>query len=61
MNDVETRFKALDQEVTEIKQCIKDITKEIKEMMDTLQGLQKACYGVSNGYAMYLNKSFSGN
>ena len=61
MNDVEARCKALDEEVIEIRQCIKDITNKIMEMMDTIQGLQKAGYGVGNGYALYLNKSFSGN
>ena len=61
MNDVEARCKALDEEVIEIRQCIKDITNKIMEMMDTIQGLQKASYGVGNGYALYLNKSFSGN
>ena len=61
MNDVEARCKALDQEVNEIKQCIKDMSKQIIDMLDTIQGLQKAGYGVGNGYALYLNKSFSGN
>ena len=61
MNDVEARCKALDEEVIEIRQCIKDITKQIIDMLDTIQGLQKASYGVGNGYALYLNKSFSGN
>ena len=61
VESIEASYKALDQEVNEIKQCIKDITKEIMEMMDTLQGLQKAGYGVGNGYALYLNKSLSGN
>ena len=61
MNDVEARCKALDEEVIEIRQCIKDMTKQIIDMLDTIQGLQKAGYGVGNGYALYLNKSFSGN
>ena len=61
MNDVEARCKALDEEVIEIKQCIKDMTKQIIDMLETIQGLQKAGYGVGNGYALYLNKSFSGN
>ena len=61
MNDVEARCKALDEEVIEIRQCIKDITNKIMEMLDTIQGLQKAGYGVGNGYALYLNKSLSGN
>ena len=60
-DDVFDKYRALENEIVEIKQSIKSMSKEIMQMLDTIQGLQKAGYGCSNGYAMYLNKSFSGN